>query len=88
MVPPELLSDTPLLFYILREADVREEGRRLGPVGRRILAEVFVGLIWYEETSFLHAQPSWRPWAAGSAAEKFTMSHFLKFAYPVLSDPL
>ena len=30
---------TPLWFYILREADVFQDGERLGPVGARIVAE-------------------------------------------------
>ena len=37
--------DTPLWYYILREAKVRHDGNFLGPVGSRIVAEVFVGLI-------------------------------------------
>jgi hypothetical protein len=34
---------TPLRFYLLREADVTEDGERLGPVGGRIVAEVILG---------------------------------------------
>ena len=36
---------TPLWYYILREAEERNDGVRLGPVGSTILAEVFVGLV-------------------------------------------
>jgi hypothetical protein len=38
-------SETPLWYYILREADVRQAGDRLGPVGSRIVGEVLVGLL-------------------------------------------
>src|SRR5205809_1873853 len=38
-------DETPLWFYILREADVVGDGDRLGPVGGRIVGEVLVGLL-------------------------------------------
>ena len=38
-------GETPLWYYILREADTCAGGRRLGPVGGRIVADVLVGLI-------------------------------------------
>jgi len=37
-------GETPLWFYILREADACTGGHRLGPVGGRIVTEVLVGL--------------------------------------------
>src|SRR6266436_2719163 len=36
-------GETPLWYYILREADVKASGNGLGPVGGRIVAEVLVG---------------------------------------------
>ena len=44
---------TPLWFYVLREAQVMADGRHLGPVGGRIVAEVIVGLIRGDRSSFL-----------------------------------
>src|SRR5260370_15455496 len=38
-------SETPLWYYILREAEMRQRGERLGEVGGRIVAEVLLGLI-------------------------------------------
>ena len=38
-------ESTPLWYYVLREAKLRHDGNGLGPVGSRILAEVFVGLV-------------------------------------------
>jgi hypothetical protein len=40
-----MATSTPLFFYILKEAEVMEHGLRLGPVGARIVGEVFVGLL-------------------------------------------
>ena len=54
-------GETPLWFYILREADARKGGHRLGPVGGRIVAEVLVGLIDADATSFRRSDQEWRP---------------------------
>jgi hypothetical protein len=52
--------EAPLWFYILKEAELGG-GRRLGPVGGRIVAEVFLGLAKADPTSFLNIDPSWSP---------------------------
>jgi hypothetical protein len=54
-------GDTPLWYYILREADACEGGHRLGPVGGRIVADVLVGLIDADATSFRRSNQDWRP---------------------------
>jgi hypothetical protein len=57
-------GETPLWFYILREADVRAGGNRLGPVGGRIVAEVLIGLLDLDPGSVRHAPASWQPSAS------------------------
>jgi hypothetical protein len=54
-------GETPLWYYILREADLCTGGNRLGPVGGRIVTEVLVGLIDADETSFRRSHKEWRP---------------------------
>jgi hypothetical protein len=54
-------SETPLWYYILREADVRQGGNRLGPVGSRIVGEVLIGLLDLDPASVRHAPPEWTP---------------------------
>jgi Animal haem peroxidase len=54
-------SETPLWYYILREADVRQSGDRLGPVGSRIVGEVLIGLLDLDPMSVRHAPQSWTP---------------------------
>jgi hypothetical protein len=54
-------GETPLWYYVLREADVRAGGHALGPVGGRIVGEVLVGLLDLEPTSVRHAPEGWRP---------------------------
>ena len=54
-------GETPLWYYILREADACTGGHRLGPVGGRIVTEVLVGLIDADATSFRQDNREWRP---------------------------
>ena len=54
-------GETPLWYYILREADVSTGGNRLGLVGGRIVTEVLVGLIGADATSFRQSSQNWRP---------------------------
>ena len=49
----DLDSSTPLWYYILKEAEVMEDGRRLGLVGGRIVGEVIIGLLQLSSRSFL-----------------------------------
>jgi hypothetical protein len=51
--------ETPLWYYVLKEAEVCSEGVHLGPVGSRILAETFVGLIEGSQNSILRT-PDWQ----------------------------
>lgn len=75
---------TPLWFYILREAGARENGERLGPVGGRIVTEVFIGLLQGDRTSYLAQDPDWEPFLptidASKQHEDFTMVDLLRFA--------
>ena len=57
----DLDTNTPLWPYILREAELVADGEHLGPVGGRIVAEVFVGLLEDDPGSYLSADPSWTP---------------------------
>jgi hypothetical protein len=54
-------GETPLWYYILREADVFAGGHRLGPVGGQIVAEVLVGLVTADSTSFCRSREEWHP---------------------------
>jgi hypothetical protein len=54
-------GETPLWYYILREAYALAGGHRLGPVGGEIVAEVFVGLMDADPMSYRHAATEWRP---------------------------
>lgn len=44
----------PLWYYILKEAEHVEQGKKLGPVGGHIVAEVIIGLLQEDPNSFLN----------------------------------
>ena len=69
-------NNCPLWTYVLAEAmhnhqkpdlripvteTVTISTPQLGPVGGRIVAEVFLGLLFADPSSYLHSDPAWRP---------------------------
>ena len=81
-IRPSFVTSTPLFYYILKEAELREDGLRLGPVGARIVAEVFVGLLQLDPDSYLSMQPDWEPTLPthDGTPSSFRMIDFLTFA--------
>jgi hypothetical protein len=55
------VEQTPLWFYVLREAEIRGGGNHLGETGSRIVAETIVGLLKGDPTSYLNADTPWDP---------------------------
>ena len=80
----------PLWTYVLAEAmqhssavpvPVVEPGTkidtpRLGPVGGRIVAEVLLGLLFADRSSYLNINPGWTP----AGGPNYTLKDFVKFA--------
>lgn len=80
-IVPRLAGETPLWLYILREADLIEDGRRLGPVGGRIVGEVFIGLLQMDPNSILNAGVEWSPTLPSRAGSgEFRMADMLTIA--------
>jgi hypothetical protein len=71
-------QQTPLWFYILKESEVKTEGRTLGPVGGRIVAEVFIGILQGDPMSYLQKEPNWKPTLGQN--QDFRMADLLRFA--------
>jgi Animal haem peroxidase len=76
-------ESTPLWFYVLREGFVLGNGgRHLGPVGGRIVGEVFIGLLQLDRDSYLNAR-GWRPTLptrGGRVTGDYKMIDLLTFA--------
>ncbi|WP_207454548.1 peroxidase family protein [Herbiconiux sp. SYSU D00978] len=60
LTEPGWNGKAPLWFYILKESELLG-GRRLGPVGGRIVAEVILGILALDKTSYLNAPKGWAP---------------------------
>jgi Animal haem peroxidase len=72
-------DETPLWFYILREADVQQRGDRLGAVGGQIVGEVIIGIIDADPESYRAAQPSWRP-SLPASSESYGIADLLQWS--------
>jgi hypothetical protein len=74
-------GEAPLWFYILKEAELQHNGEQLGPVGGRIVAEVVLGLLDHDKTSYLSVDPLFQPGPPIAPAPRhFAMGDLLKFA--------
>jgi hypothetical protein len=73
-------GETPLWYYILKEAEACTDGDRLGAVGGRIVGEVLVGLMDHDPGSFRAAAPDWRPELPSAKPGSFILTDLLTFA--------
>jgi len=69
---------TPLWYYIMKEAEIENNGERLGQVGSRIVAETIFGLIKSSEYSILK-DPNWKPDLGRDKDNTFGMADLLVF---------
>ncbi len=82
-------DNCPLWTYILAEAMHYQEGvkipvtkgktimsPRLGPVGGRIVAEVFLGLLFADPSSYLNVAPGWHP----RKGRRYALKDFVRYA--------
>jgi len=88
-VNPIFKGNCPLWTYILAEAmqnkenvkipvleDVTITTPRLGPVGGRIVAEVFLGLMFADSHSLLNLEPNWHP----DNNPQYALKDFVRYA--------
>ncbi len=80
LAPFGMEKSTPLWYYILKEAEVLESGRRLGPVGSRIVGEVFIGLLRADRDSYLSLNRNWKPTLPSAKAGDFEITDLLNLA--------
>jgi hypothetical protein len=73
-------GETPLWYYLLKEAELRSGGDRLGSLGGRIVAEVLLGIIDRDPESYRATQPGWRPTLPAARPGSFAMADLLTAA--------
>lgn len=81
-ISAEFAGKAPLWYYILAEAQQAFKGDdatpiRLGPVGGRIVGEVFVGLMLGDRHSFLSQDPTFTPAKELTRDGKFGMAELI-----------
>jgi hypothetical protein len=86
---PAFKGNAPLWTYILAEAQQEFKKNdtpiRLGPVGGRIVGEVFVGLMLGDRHSYLNQDPTWKPFLDFQNKGKFQMVDLIQQA--MKADP-
>jgi hypothetical protein len=68
---------TPLWYYILKEAEVRNSGEKLGPIGSLIVGDVIMAALRRDPDSYLSVDPIWVPTLPGR--RKFGINHLVRF---------
>jgi hypothetical protein len=77
---------TPLWYYILKEAQIQQQGQRLGTLGSLIVAVTFIGMMQGDPESILSRDPTWRfgqpikGLVLPGADENFTFADLLRIA--------
>jgi hypothetical protein len=70
-------AETPLWFYVLREADVQQEGDRLGEVGGRIVGDVLIGIIDADSESYRAVDRGWRPTLPAATIDEYGIADLI-----------
>jgi hypothetical protein len=77
------LQQTPLWYYVLKEAEVRANGNSLGELGSRIVCETIIGQLRHDPECYLNQAGGWDP---GKGAKMpngdpiVTIGDFIRFA--------
>ncbi|MEM7225182.1 MAG: heme peroxidase family protein [Pseudomonadota bacterium] len=61
------LDQTPLWFYVLKEAEEQADGEHLGELGSRLVAETLVGLVVNDRSSYWNETNSCERWSPHDA---------------------
>jgi hypothetical protein len=80
LTPFDMDRSTPLWYYLLKEAEVLENGLRLGPVGSRIVGEVFIGLLNDKKDVCPVTDKNCKPTLPSATPGDFEITDLLTFA--------
>jgi hypothetical protein len=74
------VDNTPLFFYLMREAETLGKGDHMGPVGSAIILEVFLGVLTLCN-SFLNHK-NWKPNRCISGGPKLDLADIVRYVIP------
>ncbi len=80
LAPYKMDNSTPLWYYVLKEAELLENGQRMGPVGSYIVGTVFINLLRADSNSYLTQDPGWTPTLPSRVPGEFKITDMLTFA--------
>ena len=80
LTPFGMDRSTPLWYYILKEAEVLENGVRLGPVGSRIVGDVLIGLLNAKKDACPVIDKNCKPTLPSAHPGDFELTDLLNFA--------
>ena len=83
--PEAIGNNTPLWYYVLKEAEVQKNGETLGDVGGTIVAETILALLKLDVTSFEHSSLPWEVNLSTSETKEITMVELINY---VSKDPV
>jgi len=76
----QFVDETPLFYYLMREAGTLGKGENLGPVGSAIILEVILGSLLHCEDSFL-TEKNFKPLSCikGKGRSKFDLADIVRY---------
>ena len=83
---PELLTNTPIWYYVLREAEVAGVNGSLGPMGSRLVMETIHAAIEASEFSIFR-EKGWQPSLPRANPAYFTMPDLILFTSNAATTP-
>ena len=75
------LENTPLLIYILKEAEIFKGGTMLTGVGGILIAEVMLGLLFEDKNSYFNSKDNWKPTLPSEESGQFLMGDLIRYVY-------
>jgi hypothetical protein len=70
-------GETPLWYYVLREAEAQQDGELLGEVGALIVGEVLTGIVDHDPGSYRAVDPGWQPTLPSHEPARFQLVDLL-----------
>jgi hypothetical protein len=77
----DMLENTPLITYILKESEIFKRGEMLTGSGGIIVAEVILSILMEDCNSYFNSSEHWTPSLPSKQCGHFTMGDLIRFIY-------